>query len=586
MKLLPYVMCVLAIGAGFPAWWPVSTAPTAKKTDSDLFTKPASADVIADLRVAEWDDATSSAKIIEVKRSGNDWTIASHFDYPADANTRVSKSTATFMGLSHGRLVSDDPKQFAALGVIDPLDPDLSQKEGRGKRITMTDITGQVVADLVLGKKSETGEGIYYMREAGKNQVYTAQVTPDLSTKFIDYVEVDPLKVKREDIRSLLVADYSIDIQHKSIDMRSETQLTRPSGTDLWNDPGPIPPDKRIAQGVINTIVTAATTVKLTDVRQFSIKSIPRDIMEMQSKGFYFVPPGTVDKDSPVVNLQGQDLAAVGNEGRLTIATKDGLKYSLMFGEVAVDSDGKAADPAAKDATTGRDRYMLVFVQYDAALDENAGKPPGKDDKPTLSGAERAAKAQARYLKYYYVISDEAFKQLRPPLEKLFEAKPAEAKVGTTGKTISEWLADNAKRQGVVTTASGLQYEILTPAPAGARRPGPSDQVAVRYRGTLYDGTVFDASKVEPTTFPVNGVVKGFGEGLQLMGVGAKYRLFIKPELGYGESAVGKIPANSILTFDVELVSIGQPKDMSGIVPSIGPNGQQAIQAHLGAPTH
>lgn len=580
MKLLPYVMCVLAVAAGVPAWWPVSVAPAAKKTDSDLFTKPASADVIADLRVVEWDEPTSSAKIIEVKRSGNDWTIPSHFDYPADANTRVSKSTATFMGLAHGRLVTDDPKQFESLGVIDPLDPDLSQKEGRGKRVTMTDITGQVVADLILGKKSDTGEGIYYMREAGKNQVYTAQVTPDLSTKFVDYVEVDPLKVKREDIRSLLVADYSIDAQRHTIDMRSETQLARASGADLWSDPGPIPPDKRIAQGVINTIVTAATTVKLTDVRQFSIKSIPRDIMEMQSKGFYFVPPGTVDKDSPVVSLQGQDLAAVGNEGRLTISTKDGLKYSLMFGEVAVDSEAKTPDPSAKDAA-GRDRYMLVFVQYDAALDEDAGKPPGKDEAPKLSGAERAAKAQARYLKYYYVISDEAFKQLRPALDKMFENKPPEAKVGSTGKTISEWMADNAKRQGVVTTASGLQYQILTPTPAGATKPGPNDTVAVRYRGTLTDGTVFDASKVDPTTFPVNGVVKGFGEGLQLMGVGAKYRLFIRPELGYGESAMGKIPANSILTFDVELVSVGPPKDLSGVVPSIGPNGQVPIQAHL-----
>ena len=578
MKLLPYVMCVLAVAAGFPAWWPVSTAPAKKKTDSDLFTKPASSDVIADLRVAEWDDATSSAKIIEVKRSGNDWTIPSHFDYPADANTRVSKSTATFMGLAHGRLVTDDPKQFESLGVIDPLDPDLSQKDGRGKRITMTDITGQIVADLILGKKSDIGDSNYYMREVGKNQVYTAQVTPDLSTKFVDYVEVDPLKVKREDIRSLLVADYSIDAQRHTIDMRSESQLTRSSGADLWSDPGPVPPDKRIAQGVINTIVTAATTLKLTDVRQFSIKSIPRDIMEMQSKGFYFVPPGTVDKDSPVVSLQGQDLAAVGNEGRLTISTRDGLKYSLMFGEVAVDS---SPDPAAKDAA-GRDRYMLVFVQYDAGLDEDAAKPPGKDDKPKLSGAERAAKAQARYLKYYYVISDEAFKQLRPALDKMFEAKPPEAKVGSTGKTISEWMADNAKLQGVVTTSSGLQYEVLTPAPAGATKPGPADTVAVRYRGTLYDGTVFDASKVDPTTFPVNGVVKGFGEGLQLMGVGAKYRLFIRPELGYGESAMGKIPANSILTFEVELVSVGPPKDMSGIVPSIGPNGQVPIQAHLG----
>jgi FKBP-type peptidyl-prolyl cis-trans isomerase len=590
MKALPILLAVLVAITAYFAWKPESIPAAEVKTGSDLFTQPASADVIAGLRVVEWDDPSSSAKIIEVKRTGNDWVIPSHFNYPADANTRVSKSAATFLGLKHGRLVTDDSKQFESLGVIDPLDENLSQKTGRGKRITMTDITGQVVADLILGKRDETGEGIYYMREAGKNQVYTVAVQPDLSTKFVDYVEVDPLKVKRDDIRSLMIADYSVDAAKHSFEMRSETQVARPNGTDAWTTDGPVPPDKKINQGTMNTIITAATTVKLTDVREFSLKT-SRDIMEMQSKGFFFVPPGTVDKDSPVVSLsnqgQGQDLAAVGNEGRLTISTKDGLRYSLMFGEVALDTDSKDAKPQdpAQKPDAGHDRYMVVFVQYDAALDEDSRKPPAKDEKPKPSGQERAAKAQARYLKYYYVISDEAFKQLRPALDKVFEAKPAEAKVGTTGKSISEWMADNGKLPGVKTTPSGLEYEVMTPGKPGGRTPGPTDRVAVRYKGTLYDGTQFDASKEVPATFPVNGVVKGFGEGLQLMSEGAKYKLYIKPDLGYGESSMPKIPANSVLIFEVELVSILGAAAPPPPPSSYSPTGVKPIQAHLGGPT-
>jgi FKBP-type peptidyl-prolyl cis-trans isomerase FklB len=119
-----------------------------------------------------------------------------------------------------------------------------------------------------------------------------------------------------------------------------------------------------------------------------------------------------------------------------------------------------------------------------------------------------------------------------------------------------EFLTENGARDGVVTLPSGLQYEILNDAEGP--KPRASDQVTTHYRGTLIDGTVFDSSydRGQPATFPLNGVIAGWTEALQLMSPGAKWRLFIPPDLAYGERAQGPIPANSTLIFDVELLEI------------------------------
>ena len=120
------------------------------------------------------------------------------------------------------------------------------------------------------------------------------------------------------------------------------------------------------------------------------------------------------------------------------------------------------------------------------------------------------------------------------------------------------FLEENAKREGVFVTESGLQYEPLSEG--DGPMPADTSTVTVQYHGTLIDGTVFDSSvdRGEPATFALNRVIKGWTEGLQLMSVGSKYRFYIPPELGYGQrpnSAV--IPPNAVLIFDVELLSIG-----------------------------
>ena len=121
-----------------------------------------------------------------------------------------------------------------------------------------------------------------------------------------------------------------------------------------------------------------------------------------------------------------------------------------------------------------------------------------------------------------------------------------------------KFLDENAKRDGVVTTATGLQYEVLKEGSGDS--PKETDNVTVHYHGTLIDGTVFDSSvdRGQPATFPVNGVIPGWVEALQLMNAGAKYKLFIPSNLAYGErGAGGAIGPNATLVFEVELISIG-----------------------------
>ena len=137
------------------------------------------------------------------------------------------------------------------------------------------------------------------------------------------------------------------------------------------------------------------------------------------------------------------------------------------------------------------------------------------------------------------------FKELQ---EKKFAEKKAEGE---------KFLAENAKREGVVVLESGLQYEIMTKG--DGEKPTIDDKVTTHYHGSLINGSVFDSSvqRGQPASFPVAGVIKGWTEALQLMAVGSKWKLFIPSELAYGEQGAGQaIAPHSTLVFEVELISI------------------------------
>lgn len=133
----------------------------------------------------------------------------------------------------------------------------------------------------------------------------------------------------------------------------------------------------------------------------------------------------------------------------------------------------------------------------------------------------------------------------------------AEAELEAAAKdNNAEYLANNKTKEGMITTESGLQYRVIRQGRGD--KPKANSTVKVHYTGTLTDGTKFDSSydRGKPAEFPVNGVIPGWQEGLQLMPVGSKYEFVIPPELGYGSRDLGSIPPNSILLFEVELLGI------------------------------
>lgn len=188
-------------------------------------------------------------------------------------------------------------------------------------------------------------------------------------------------------------------------------------------------------------------------------------------------------------------------------------------------------------AQMGELEFSLDLESFKLALEEAA---LGDDKKPSMSQEDIMKTIQ------------EARKIGAEAAEKKAAAlSEANTKIG------AEYIAANAKKEGVVVTESGLQYKEIKAGTGDM--PKASDKVKVHYKGTLIDGTVFDSSidRGEPATFPVTGVIKGWIEALQLMNVGDKFQLTIPPELAYGEKGTGSdIGPNATLLFDVELIEI------------------------------
>jgi hypothetical protein len=496
---VPIVLGVLALGTAFPAWVPMQSAAVkdADRTGETLNRtgKDVPAEQVAGLRVVTWDDSAGAPKVFEVTRTQGSWLIPSHYNYPADGGSRVGKTSGGVRNIARGRLVTRDSKQYEDLGVVDPLAEDAKLK-GRGKRVVLKDATGGVLVDLIIGKSVPDSDGLVFVRDAEDPAVYTAKVEGDISTRFVDWVETDLLKLKSEDIRSISVADYSVNEQNASLEERSLSKFTRAAGATEWTSPQ-TPDGKRVLKDTVDKILSQATSLRLTGVRKFSLQWLgatgffPSDSPQLLGR-----------PDALKVSIQGKTYALFGNEGRVDLTTKDGLRYSLLFGEISGEDEEKPAGEAdqakkkdGKDGS-GHNRYMSVYVQYDPSADEDAAKvkaeeeakkaadaataaDPNKpaetaakpEEKPadkTPPGKERAAKAQARFGQFFYVISDENFKALRPALDKLYEAKPVETKPADAPASPAPETAAPASNaaESPAAPAPGAADSPAAPAPA------------------------------------------------------------------------------------------------------------------------
>lgn len=238
--------------------------------------------------------------------------------------------------------------------------------------------------------------------------------------------------------------------------------------------------------------------------------------------------------------------------------------------------DAKPADTDAKPAT-GADASMPADLSTD---EQKFGYAIGYDLGHNLSQAKGNVdvKAMEKGIEEAYDgkparMTDQQRMEIKQATLKKLQEKQAADRAAAADKNKADgekFLADNGKKPGVKTTASGLQYEVLTEGKGD--HPKATDKVTVNYKGTLLDGTVFDSSydRGQPISFPLANVIPGWTEGVQLMTPGSKYKFYIPSNLAYGEHGAGQqIGPNSTLIFEVELISVDKA-DAPAAKPAAG----------------
>ncbi len=225
-------------------------------------------------------------------------------------------------------------------------------------------------------------------------------------------------------------------------------------------------------------------------------------------------------------------------------------KNAAALGLILLASAGLVACKGGKPETEeAKVAYSLGFMTGKSSAEH----APDLDTKAFFQGFKDAHAGKPGEL-----TEEEIKETLMAYQKKLMEQAQAKAEKANAERegANTKLLEENGKKAGVITTASGLQYEIISEGKG--KKPKSSDNVKVHYEGKLTDGTVFDSSRQrgEPATFRLDQVIPGWTEGLQLMPVGSVYKLTIPASLAYGPQGAGPIPPNSVLVFEVELLDI------------------------------
>lgn len=223
--------------------------------------------------------------------------------------------------------------------------------------------------------------------------------------------------------------------------------------------------------------------------------------------------------------------------------------------QVAPAQEAAATAPATFKDDTEKAAYAIgaSFSRYiDTTLEKQAEFGMELDKEVILQGITETLRGNSKLTEEEMI---ETLKAYDMKVKEAAEKKQAELEEKAKQDAIA-FLEENAKKEGVTVTESGLQYSVITKAEG--EKPSAEDVVTVNYVGTLVDGTEFDSSiaRGEPAKFPLNRVIPGWTEGVQLMSVGEKYKFVIPSDLAYGEQGAGTIPPNSTLIFEVELLEI------------------------------
>ncbi|UCG50795.1 MAG: DUF4340 domain-containing protein [Candidatus Latescibacterota bacterium] len=443
------VFCVVAVVLAVLA---MITAPKRITPDSFLdqgepffpeFIDPNAAQT---LEVIDFDEATGSALPFKVTFSEGRWTIPSHHNYPADAKDRLAETAAGIIGIKKDDFRSNNVADHEACGVIDPLDENALSLKGRGQRVTVKGENDVLLADFIVGNTVEGREDLRFVRVPDQKRVYAARMDLDISTKFTDWIETDLLEAAKDDFDNITLKDYSINEQTGRVNEGDVIVLVK---QEDWTTPG-LREDQEIDKTKLNNLLSGLDDLRIEGVRPKpegltatltrsadSLRIGTAEMLSLQGKGYYFSRDGRL----------------LSNEGEVQARTKDGLAYTLRFGEVVYGTGmavtaGMESDEGGAVAS-GENRYLFVTVRFQEAL---FPEPPSPENTNFLNKADslwtdddfanknlhdahqqwrtkvnrsrtRASELNARFAKWYYVISSANFEKLRPPRAELIKKK-------------------------------------------------------------------------------------------------------------------------------------------------------------------
>lgn len=484
------LLAVLVAAGLASAAWLTAPSPRAAAQFSDVgqLLSPSLTDPLAakSLEIISFDPNTASFSAFKVEFDGKQWVIPSHSSYPADAETKMAEAAAAFVGLHKESVVSDSPADHAALGVLAP-DDDAAPLEGRGTRVVIRDANGALLSELILGRElpadpnAQAPSNKRYVRLAGANRVYTTTLTGSVSTRFTDWIETDPLRASSgADILVVASNRHRIDDKTGSTTDHQRVALTRAMGPEgvptEWSldaEPGgPPTADQEINLAKADQLLNALNSLKIVGVRPkpANLASVlagtappnasinAADMLSLQSRGFYLT-----ERNSLVSTM-----------GSLSVGRSDGVRYTLMFGEVApgaglelsagIGAAERAPDAPAESTTH---RYLFVTATFDESLlppapvaptapatttpaepapEGSAANETTPQEDPAYAAAKaafdqavtdrqekiaqgkQAADALAkRFSPWYYVIDASSFDTLRPSRDELLSAKSTPA---------------------------------------------------------------------------------------------------------------------------------------------------------------
>jgi len=339
------------------------------------------------LEVIEYDETTATARPFKVEFKRGRWTIPSHFNYPADAKDRLAKTAAALVDLKKDQVRSDRIEDHGKHGVIDPLDQKVTHLAGRGKRVTLRDEQGQVLADLILGQPLGEKAGYRYVRLPSQKRVYAVKTDADPSAKFEDWIETDLLKVAAPAIRRISIHSYSINESMGRLENVENLVLTREK--DAWKLAGA----ERLNVPAVNAMVSALDNLKIVgvrtkptnltaDLKTGGIQMTMEAMTSLRQRGFFITPDGRL----------------LSNEGEINVETNEGVIYTLRFGEI-VTGPGETARDTKEARKEGESRYLFVTAA------------PARD--VTETGQRQVRELTNRFADWYYVISGAEFGKLR-----------------------------------------------------------------------------------------------------------------------------------------------------------------------------